>query len=232
MAENKITGLGTVVWAKANTSASPCDLDITSIQAPFELFGCAYSVRPPGTSWTTVEEEQCLDGANQGAVTWATGQIYPAGTIVKDSSGNLWVVTGNTGSPTAGTDADLGGGSDTSGHTYVAYTSQFAADPAARLGRKEADEIEIVRNFSPGGPQTEKLRSWSKTAQSVQFALQYPPQQIQQTAGPPPTFAEKIVYDTFCGFIRSSVPDPIEPETFMRATFSILRDGDWKQFQV
>lgn len=232
MAEDKNTGLGTVVWARQVTAANPCDLNITTINGGlYSKLGCAYSVVPPGINWSTVEEDQCLDGAEVAVQTWATGQIYNPGTVVRDAAGKDWIVTANTGAPTAGDDSDLGGSpsSDTSGHTYAEYTSAALQDPSAKLGKKEADIIEVVRNFSPGGVETERLRAWAKAGTLIQVILQYKPQLIETSPG---NMETKVAHDTFCGRIQTSKPDAVDATTFMRANYSILRDGDFRTFLV
>lgn len=62
-----------------------------------------------------------LDGA--GFTTWTTGQNYSVNDVVQSAGGRWFRVTGGTG-PSAGTDTDLVGGSDTSGLTYEVYPGE------------------------------------------------------------------------------------------------------------
>ncbi len=226
MADDKTTGLGTTVWVRQPDDTNPCDLAITDINdGLYTKLGCAYSVEPPGTSWTTVEEAQCLDGENEAAIDWTTGQLYNLGQLIKESTGKIVVVSVAGASITAGDSTDLvAGGSDTSDHEYVNFVPG-ATDPAAQLGKKEADEMALTRTFSPGGTLTEQLRAWASGAIRLQFVYQYPVQ-LDDAMTP------YVPYDTFCGFIRVADPEAVEPETFMRATYTILRDGAFASFKV
>ena len=224
----KIKGNGTLVYIKetptadfsiaTGTYASSVAFAQALIADDYTLVGCVFSATPAGYSYTTIENEPCLEEA-EGASPFQVSVVYNQGDIVGFGK-DCYVATmastvdmdGNVSNPQP-TDA---------GQTMWTATDCDCAYPTVELGIQETDENDFEIAYCPGEATTDLL--CNLCGDQVQVVIQFP---CYNRAG-----TEIIPVETWAARVTSFQPQSVVPGELMKADATFTRTSTVRKFTV